>query len=161
MATKKVKRTVRRITKKATPKTNTSVDFNKSIDKFRSTAVNVNTQMVEAASELVEDVRVKGIELRDAAANRVKDAIENIDVEKGAKRIRKTAKNVNEFAMDTTEELIEGAVKNSEQWQTIGAKALKGGLKLAAKQQDIMFNTLETLKGQMMTSGKRFRKLLK
>ena len=68
-------------------------------------------------------------------------------------------KDLNQFILDTTETLVDGALKNGEQWQGVAAKATKGGLELTAKQTDIFFTTLETLKRQFTKNAPRFRKL--
>jgi hypothetical protein len=73
--------------------------------------------------------------------------------------VKKAAKNANTFALQTAEELVDGAVVNGEKWQTLTEKAVKSGLKLAAKQQDIVFTTLEAVKVQMGGTAKRFKKL--
>jgi hypothetical protein len=69
------------------------------------------------------------------------------------------AKQTNEFALNTTEEVVLGTISVAEQWQKVTDKALKGGLKLMANQQDLMFNTLEMVKGQLTQNRKRFTKL--
>ena len=142
-------------------KTAQNPSLRKNIKMIRNTASSVNEQIMETASEVAKDVRIKGEQLRDDAVVRAKAAIENIDVQAGMKKIKQTAADVNNFTLEATEELIEGALKNGEQWQGIANKAVNGGLKLAAKQQDMMFNTLETLKSQMIKGGERLRKLLK
>jgi len=55
--------------------------------------------------------------------------------------------------------LVDAALENGKDWQIVAAKAVKGGLKLADKQQDIMFDTLESLKGQAIKSAGRFKEL--
>ena len=57
------------------------------------------------------------------------------------------------------EGLVDGVLENGEKWQGIASKAVKGGLKLAEKQQDMVFETLEAMKGQLTQSASRLRKL--
>ena len=52
---------------------------------------------------------------------------------------------------------MSSAVKNGMQLQNITDKAVKGGLNIAARQQDIVFNTLETVKGQILQSANRLQ----
>ena len=156
MATKKAKRTA-----KKDNKTINNVDFSESFHKIKNTAFSINNQVLETVGEVVDDIMVKGEQLKDVATTKVKEVIENIDVNAGVKKVKKTAAAVNEYTLETAEEIVEGVVKNGEQWQGIAEKAVNGGLKLAAKQQDIMFSTLETVKEQLVESGSRFRDLLK
>lgn len=156
MATKKVKRTAKKVNN-----TINNVDFSESFSKIKNTAFSVNNQVLETVGEVVDDIMVKGENFRYAATTKVKEVIENIDVNAGVKKVKKTAAAVNEYTLDTAEEIVEGVVKNSGEWQGIAEKAVNGGLKLAAKQQDIMFSTLETVKEQLVESGSRFRDLLK
>ena len=66
----------------------------------------------------------------------------------------------NDFALNTTETLVTETIEVTAQWQTIVDKALKGGLKLAANQQDLVFETLDSIKGQLKNSKNRFKKLV-
>ncbi len=75
----------------------------------------------------------------------------------------KTGKMVtkaNDFALLKTEEVVSGSLEVTTQWQTVADKAIKGGLKLAAKQQDLTFDALNEIKGQLKESKKRFVKLV-
>lgn len=72
---------------------------------------------------------------------------------------KKAANQTNEFALNTTEEVLLGAIKVAGQWQKVTDKALKGGLKLMASQQDLVFTSLEMFKGQMINSKKRLTKI--
>lgn len=72
---------------------------------------------------------------------------------------KKVAKQTNEFALNTTEDVVLETITVAGQWQKVTDKALKGGLKLMANQQDLVFTTLEIFKGQMINSKKRFTKI--
>lgn len=74
-------------------------------------------------------------------------------------QFKEVVKDVNEFALETSEEVVEGVITNGEKWQKVVEKATKGGLQLSAKQQDIVYNTLETVKGQLVNSTKRLKKI--
>ena len=83
----------------------------------------------------------------------------NLDVNKGINKIKESTKDVNDFVLETSENLVQGALKTSNEWTSVTEKAVKGGLKLAETQQDLVFETLETLKGQLMEGRKRFKVL--
>ena len=72
---------------------------------------------------------------------------------------KKVAKQTNEFALNTTEGVVLETINVAGQWQKVTDKALKGGLKLMANQQDLVFTTLEMFKGQMINSKKRLTKI--
>ncbi len=74
-------------------------------------------------------------------------------------KIKETTQDVNGFILGTSEDLVEGAIKRGAEWQGVTQKALKGGLKLAHSQQNLVFDTLETLKGQIIDGRKRFKVL--
>ena len=54
---------------------------------------------------------------------------------------------------------VDDAFANGEKWQGVAAKAVKGSLQLAERQQAIVFDTLEEVKGQFQQSATRFRGL--
>ncbi|NRB46157.1 MAG: hypothetical protein HRU41_00680 [Saprospiraceae bacterium] len=148
--------------KKVNPK-NEKFDFSDSVKAIREAAKTVNTQVREMTSEIVEDLKENGEQLRDRATAPVKEAYDKaynrVTETVNREKIAKAAKDVNEYALKTATEVVDGAIENSEKWQGVATKAVKGGLKLAAKQQDIVFNTLETVKGQLSESASRFKKL--
>lgn len=72
---------------------------------------------------------------------------------------KKVARQTNEFALNTTEDVVLETINVAGQWQKVTDKALKGGLKLMANQQDLVFTTLEMFKGQMINSKKRLTKI--
>jgi len=71
------------------------------------------------------------------------------------KNFRNTIKGFNKFILDTTEEVLDETLNRTEDWQMVGEKAIKGGIKVAAKQQDLMFDALEALKKQIKKGQKR------
>ena len=83
-------------------------------------------------------------------ANRIEDTFENV----GA-----SAKDFNDYVLKSTEKVLDIAVDRGEQWQELGSKALDKGFKLAANQQDIVFDSLEVVKGQLVKGTKRMRAL--
>ena len=72
---------------------------------------------------------------------------------------KNSVKKVNEFALNTTEEVVNETITIAEQWQKVSVKAIKEGFKLASKQQDIVFDGLDIFKGQLTQGKKRFTKL--
>ena len=106
-------------------------------------------EMTKTAKDKMEDV--------SESATKV---IGELKVGERIERARSVAKNINEFSKQAADDLVEVAFESGKEWQGVAAKAVKGGLKLADKQQDIMFDTLETLKGQMFKGVKRFRNLI-
>lgn len=77
-----------------------------------------------------------------------------------AASLKKQAIILNEEMLKASNELIDGAVVTSEKWQTLTEKAVKAGLKMFAKQQDLALTTLEIAKGQFDASAKKFNKLV-
>ncbi len=75
------------------------------------------------------------------------------------KNTKKIAKKVNGFALKTTEEVVSDSLTIAGQWQDVTNKAIKGGFKLVATQQDILFDTLDTFKKQFTQGKKRFNKI--
>jgi hypothetical protein len=71
-----------------------------------------------------------------------------------------TFKSVNSYALSATEEIVSEGIIVAEQWQTVVNTALKGSLKLAAKQQDIVFDTLTAVKNHINLSRKRISQLI-
>ena len=73
---------------------------------------------------------------------------------------KKLIQNTNEFALTTTEELVAESLNVAEQWQNVAKKAIDGGFKLTSGQQDLMFEALEALKGQLTHGKKKVQKLI-
>lgn len=138
----------------------TAQKVNKEIVK---TAKTVNTQVWGVTKEVTEDVVKNTREWTQAQAEKVQDRF-NIKLEMPKMElpkvdVRKAVKETNELAFNTTENIIDGATKNGEKWQKLTRKAINGGLELAGKQQDIMFDTLEAVKAQIIEGRKRTQKL--
>ncbi|MEM9361194.1 MAG: hypothetical protein AAGA43_01110 [Bacteroidota bacterium] len=70
------------------------------------------------------------------------------------------ALKANETALVKTEEVVTTSLEITAQWQAVADKALKGGLKLAAKQQDLIFDILNEVKGDLKIGRKKFNKLV-
>ena len=74
--------------------------------------------------------------------------------------LKKQAIILNKEMLQASNELIDGAVATSEKWQSLTEKVVKTGLKMFAKQQDLVLTTLEIAKGQFDASSKKFNKLV-
>lgn len=59
-------------------------------------------------------------------------------------------KNINAITLDYTEKMFMKGLIIAEKYQKISNKAIKNGLNLSAKQQEIAFDNLEVLKGKLM-----------
>ena len=82
-----------------------------------------------------------------------------IDLSAGVKAAKKIVKTTNSVALEITEDIVEGTLARGTEWQNVAEKSVKGGLKIAAKQQDMIFDTLDILKGEYLRNRERFAKL--
>ncbi|MCR9289992.1 MAG: hypothetical protein NXI23_21685 [Bacteroidetes bacterium] len=73
--------------------------------------------------------------------------------------IKATVTEMNKKAAVFTDSLVEETIATGTEWQKILAKAIKNGTILLNEQQDLTFDTLEGVKGQILKGNKRFRKL--
>jgi hypothetical protein len=173
---------VRAVATKSVKEVAEKVDFTDSIEKAKSAAKNINTQIKEATTDLVEDLKentedlrkkatkmakntIKQVETnvkeaRKTATKLAKEAIENVNLTERVNNLKKVAADTNAYALQTADELVDGLTVSTEKWQGVAEKAMKNGMKLAARQQDIMFATLEAAKTQIDGSVKRFKKLV-
>jgi len=81
------------------------------------------------------------------------------NVKSGTKEVKHVAIEVNEFTLKTTDEVLDVALASGEKWQAVSHKAIKGGLNLASKNNDILFDFLGDAKKQMEENTKRFKGL--
>ncbi len=70
-----------------------------------------------------------------------------------------TVTKANNYALDTTEEVVLETINVAEQWQKVAEKALKGSVKLIDNQQNLVFDALETYKNHLVKGKKRFSKI--
>ena len=75
-------------------------------------------------------------------------------------KTKKFMVKTNDLALAKTEEAVTTSLEVTAQWQTVADKALKGGLKLAANQQDLVFDILNEIKDHAKLGRKKFRKLV-
>lgn len=154
------KKSVKKASKKVT-----TVEMTETFNKVKDTAVKVNTQVLETATEVMDDMRENGKYWVETATQKVKDTVNDFDVTEIAtatvKTAKESAKTANKAALDSADDLVDVAFENGKKLQSITVKAIDGGFKIAAKQQDIVFTTLETVKGQLTKNASRFRDLFK
>ncbi|WP_271856159.1 hypothetical protein [Patiriisocius marinus] len=81
-------------------------------------------------------------------------------ISKAMSTTKTIANKANDIALNTTETVVTEAIDATSQWQTVADKALKGGLKLAANQQNLVFDALTIVKGQLKDGKKKFKKLV-
>ena len=94
-----------------------------------------------------------------ATKTAAKKTANKLNITKGFETIKDTTKNINDFALETSTEVVDATINTASLWQNVAEKAIKGGFKLARKQQDITFDALETVKDQFVANRKRFNKL--
>ncbi len=133
------------------------IQMKKSVSKIKATTKVVNEQITDTAKEVYTDIVNKGKAWSDARVEAVRKRIDAIDVNVNLDTIKSTAKDINSFTLETADEFVEGVMNNGEKIQTITAKTIEGGLKLAERQQEIVFGTLETVKAQLMDSRDRIK----
>ncbi len=75
-------------------------------------------------------------------------------------KTKEMAGKANDFALVKTEEVVTDSLEVATQWQSVADKALKGGLKLAANQQDLIFDVLNEVKNHVKIGRKKFAKLV-
>ena len=167
IATKSVKevvaegKTVKEIATKTVKEAAEKIHVSENVEKIKATAKKINSQIKETASEILDDVIANRKELQANANKMAIEAIENVNVTERVASLKKTVKNANDFTFETAEELVEGFATNGEKWQGLANKAVKSGLKVAARQQDMVFSTLETVKDQLKNSAARLKSIIK
>jgi len=153
--------------KKSVKKANkvTKVEMTETFNKVKHTAVKVNTQVLETATDVIGDMRENGKYWVETATQKVKETVNDFDVAEVAtatvKTAKATAKTANKVVLESADDLVDVAFENGKKFQSLTAKAIDGSFKIAAKQQDIVFITLETVKGQLTKNASRFRDLFK
>jgi len=150
--------------KKASNKV-TKVEMTETFNKVKDTAVKMNTQVFNTANDVMDDMKENGKYWVATASQKVKETVTNFDVAEVAtatvKTVKATAKTANKVALESADDLVDVALDNGKKMQNLTAKVIDGGFKIAAKQQDIVFTTLETVKGQLTKNASRFRDLFK
>ena len=81
-------------------------------------------------------------------------------IKQRADKFKASVKDLHEEALNVSDNLVDASLSTGSKWQKIMAKALKEGTVLFGKQQELVLETLEELKGQYVTGNKRFKKLI-
>lgn len=83
----------------------------------------------------------------------------NFNLKKRADQLKKVIANVNNDAIQVTDDLVDASLASGAKWQKIMAKALKNSTVLLEKQQDMLVDTIAEVKGQYVKANRRINKL--
>ncbi len=87
--------------------------------------------------------------------------LKNIEIKEVYKTIKESAIKANKEATKTTKIVKKEVVEVSKPWIKLGKKAVKGGVKMTEKQQEIALDAIKEVKGQLKESANRFQKIVK
>ena len=79
-------------------------------------------------------------------------------IDTAAKKALGLATKANDLAISTTEKVAMKSISLSEKGVELSSKIAKKGLKASAKNQDFVFDTLETVKGKAAKFLPKFKK---
>jgi hypothetical protein len=74
-----------------------------------------------------------------------------------ANKALELATKANDLALNTTEKVVTKSINLTEKGIGLSSKIVKKGLKASAKNQDLVFNTLETVKGKALKFLPKFK----
>ncbi|WP_179344191.1 hypothetical protein [Winogradskyella ursingii] len=74
-----------------------------------------------------------------------------------ANKVLGLATKANDLALNTTEKVVIKSFSLTEKGMGISSKIVKKGLKASAKNQDLVFNALETVKGKAVKFLPKFK----
>lgn len=150
-------------TKSAIKNKEVQIDFNDSVKAIKGTAKTINTESRKVITEVIEDIKTNTTLVNDFAKSKVNEAYtmttEIIKENTTPEGIANTAKSLNNMGLKIADSMVEGVTENSEKWSKLTEKAVKNGLKITAKQQDIFFETVVDMKGQIEKGVKRFKRI--
>lgn len=135
-------------------------DLSDSVNKIKNTAEKISGQVTDTAVEVTDSFVQQGKKLTASAQEQAKAAIDKIDVAAGITAVRETAGKVNAYSLETAEEVLAEAKVAGDKWHKIAKKAITGGFKVAAKNQEIVFDALETVKKQLTKNAGRFTDII-
>ncbi|MEL6122264.1 MAG: DUF4332 domain-containing protein [Bacteroidota bacterium] len=75
-------------------------------------------------------------------------------------QLKERISKINDQAILTATDMVDGSIKTGAQWQKLYAKSLKKSEPVIAKQINMAFDTLESLVDQYQSGTKRFKNLL-
>ena len=90
------------------------IQLKNSFSKIAKTAKTINTQVVETATEIVDEVVENGKMWGATAMKTAKNRIEDIDVKENMNKVKNTATTVNKYTLETADNLVDGTLKNGE-----------------------------------------------
>jgi len=80
-------------------------------------------------------------------------------LKKTVKTVMNAPVKINDFALKSTENVLSEVFIAAGKWQVVTTKALKGSLKFTATKQDMIFDTLETAKSQVLKGFEKSKTL--
>lgn len=92
------------------------------------------------------------------ATNTVKAVTKEVKTLKNIK-IADNIKDINNFAVETANMIVDESFETAAEWQTIVDKAIKNGFQIASKNQDLVFSALESVKGSLVNGTKKFSEI--
>jgi hypothetical protein len=134
-------------------------DIKEEVEKIKTSATELNDKVVVKAKDLNTKVTARAEEFKSTTAKLAKDLMENIKINERLATVKDAVKNSNKYALEATENAIDNVEKNATEWQKLTEKAVKKGLKLASKQQELVFETMEEFKNQVVTSRTNMKNL--
>ena len=78
-------------------------------------------------------------------------------IDTAAEQVLGLATKVNDLALNTTEKVVLKSFSLTEKGIGLSSKVVKKGLKASAKNQDLVFNSLETVKGKVVKFLPKFK----
>lgn len=150
-------------TKKANKNKEVIIDFDNSIKAIKSTTDTLNKESKKAANKVMSDIKANADRISDYATTTAKSAysttIDTVQKNATPENITATAKSINDMSLKLADSMIDGMMTNTEKWQKLAEKAMKNGMKISSKQQDVVIETLIDMKGQVAQGVDRLKKI--
>jgi len=78
----------------------------------------------------------------------------------GVNKVKEHAFEINEFTINTADDVVDVVLKNSREWQKLFGKVVKNGSKLLWKQQDLAMSALENVSDQIVDNNQKLAEFL-
>lgn len=78
----------------------------------------------------------------------------------GVSKVKEHAFEINEFTINTADDVVDVVLKNSREWQKLFGKVVKNGSKLLWKQQDLAMSALENVSDQIVDNNQKLAEFL-
>ena len=78
----------------------------------------------------------------------------------GVNKVKEHAFEINEFTINTADDVVDVVLKNSREWQKLFGKVVKNGSKLLWKQQDLAMSALENVSDQIVDNNQKVAEFL-